>query len=233
MYQMKELLKSSLLIVLFCADNANADVLQVNASVSSGHYLRGIELADDGLALSLSADWSSDNGLFAGAECYVGGAERFASFDDACIGYLGYFHSANKNNAFSTKATRYHYGAGEAIDWDTNEYSVSWHYRDFLLVSATYSDNWLARNTATTAVDISYRKPFNDKLTLVTQAGVLRPNDSATIDTLYTANVTLEYHLDRWAFALKASAIDSSSRDNLPFEIDQPELIWSIRYQLY
>jgi len=211
----------------------SAGTLQVNSTLASGHYLRGIELADDGPALSVGLDWSSDNGLFLGTECFVGGAERFSSFEQGCVSYAGYFRPLNANNALSFEAKRYDYNGRDPIDWDTSEYSINWHYKEALLVSATLSDDWLARGTSTTALDVSYTYALNNSFSVLTQAGVLVPSTRQTFDTLTTGSIGLQYQHNRWSTVIKANFVDSASRQNLPFDIDDPEFFWSISYQLY
>jgi len=215
------------------AGNALAGVVQVNAALSSGHYLRGLTLATDGLAASISADWSADNGLFAGGECFQGDSTRFEALDNACIGYFGYFQTLSSSHAFALEGRRYNYGSGDAIDWDTTEFSVSWHYQDSLLVALSYSDEWLGRGSATTALDVSYRLSLSDSLTVIADVGVLEPSTKGRIDTLSNVGVGLEYQAGRWNTSIKASAVDTRTRENMPFDISQPELLWSVSYQLY
>jgi hypothetical protein len=155
MYNPCKSLYISTLIFTVWAAQTKADVVQVNSTFSSGHYVRGIELADDGPAVSLNVDWSADNGLFAGAECFQGGASRFSSFERGCISYLGYFKTLNSDSALSAEITHYDYNGVDPVDWDTQEFSLYWHYKNSLVVSLSYSDDWLARYTSTTAIDVS------------------------------------------------------------------------------
>lgn len=215
------------------SDHAQADVFQVNASVSSGHYLRGIELANDGTAVALSFDWSSDVGVFSGLECYFSDADDFTGFERGCIAYLGYFAPINSNQAISIEGKRYDYTDTRPIDWDTNELAVSWHYKDAFLVSLSYSDDWLARDTDTLALDFNYNYSLTDRIFLSAEVGFLEALDETSFDSVLTLGAGIEYQANRWSLSLKTNTIDSQARNDLPFEFSQPELIWTFNYQIY
>lgn len=230
----KKNLYSSFVLLLLSTGQVHADIFQATASVSSGHYLREIELADDGPVLSVNFDWSSDNGLFLGSECHQGDAVRFEGFSRGCVSYLGYFRPLNTNSAISFEAKRYDYSRDDLVDWDTNEVSASWHFRNNLLVSISYSDEWLAWRTSTTGLDIAYTYPLSERLSVVANGGILRTNNPiAKFDTLRSGAVGFRFQHHRWSMLLKASLIDIDSGASLPFEFDESELSWSVSYQLY
>ncbi|MFT6407152.1 MAG: hypothetical protein ACJAQ6_000562 [Arenicella sp.] len=223
----------SSLLLLSHISPSNASVVEVGASLSSGQYFRGVELADDGLTSPLSFDFSDNNGLFAGFECYQGDAKQLSAFKKGCVGYTGYFEQLNTSNALSMELRRYDYASRGDFDWDTNEVSLSWHYKSSWLTLLSYSDNWLASESNTVALDVSYRQRISDRFSGVIDVGILRALSIQQFNSINTVGIGIEYQFGLWSSSVMATNVDSTSTPDVPLDFDQAELRWSIRYQLY
>jgi len=221
------------LLSLSLQTEARAAVLSVDASLLSNHISRGVKFTDNGPLASASLEWNSDNGLFAGADCYVAGEQRIENFERACFSFAGVFSPLNDQQAWSLEARRYDYKTSGHVDWDINELSVSWHHRNGFLSSLSVSDNWLARDTKALALDLSYRRVFSEQFSGVIEAGFISPIESGRLEDATTFGLGLEYQRGLWSSSIKVFAVDADIDGNLFSVRDQQNVLWTIRYQLY
>jgi len=86
-----------------------ADVFQVNGGLSSGHFIDGFNVTDEQPIAFLGADWSLDNGAFAGTECYQSTSEEGESLSRGCHFFAGYFAKINDTQALTFELRRKEY----------------------------------------------------------------------------------------------------------------------------
>ncbi len=210
-----------------------ADVWRLETSLSSGHTLRNLEVNGSGPKAAVGLDWTGDNGLYAGGECLRTDLPEKSPARHACIGYVGYFYALNGQQALSLQASRSFYNQRALHDWSSNEATLTWHYGASLMVSASYSDEWLGQRTAITGLDLSYSYPLNDRFAITTDLGVIRPQNNSVFDDVRTASVGIEFRHERWSTNIKTRFYDADSVSLLPFRVSEPELSWAVSYQLY
>lgn len=210
-----------------------AGVLQVDAGVVSGHYVAGLELDDGDPALEIDIDWSADTGLYLGSRCYSRNSHRTAESDSGCLAYLGHFKPLNKTQAMSLEFRRYEYFTGFPREWDTSELVLSFHQGETLLISVSASDNWLDRDAATLGLHGVFKHSINESLAVLAEFNTLKFESNPRFSSFANASLGLEWRAESWSSAIKTTFSDSVSRSQFSFDVDQPEVSWTIKYHLY
>ncbi len=223
----------SSLLGLIAQSHAFADVLTVDASLLSSHISRGVKLSNNGPLASASLEWNADNGIFAGLNCFAAGEQNIESFERACFSFAGLFKPLDNTQAWSIEARRYDYKSSDNADWDNNEVSLSWHHRNGFLASLSVSDNWLARDTASLELDISYRRTISERFSAVVGAAYIEPIESGQLEKLASASLGLEYQRGLWSSSIKVFAVNADIDGRLFSVEDQQNVLWTIGYQIY
>jgi len=224
-----------ILVLAYCpSSSSSAQTVNVTASVQTSNYLEGTNLTDNNLGVSLAADWSFDQGVFSGLNCYTSTAETSVNLASGCDLYAGYFKAFGKaDQAFSVAATRHLYVSARGQEWDFTELEANWHLNKTASVSAYYTDDWLRRGYQSYALrgDISREisPRFRANLSLIARFF----ESAAPIDNLNYAKASIEYSHRRWSFEGSIISADNDLQNILPFDIDDPEIGFSISYQLY
>ena len=222
------------MFVLTFAVNANADSLVVNAGLEYGPHLRGADLVDDRLSGAIGLDWSSDVGAFAGADCFYNGTIDTRSWRGGCAAYLGYFSEVGQANAFSVQLRRWDFDQRMPVERDFTELTLDWFFSKNAGVSVSASDSWFGRGFRTVAVDGFYNRPLGERMHLNLSAGLMTLESAAPVDNIPLATVGFQYELGRTVLSLESSFTDKDKLGRMAgFEIDQPELNFSLKYRLY
>lgn len=221
------------LVSLYCI-TAKADVLQVNTAITNGHFVRGQNLTDGQPTVSLSADWSMDNGLFTGAECYKSNSARDRSLSTGCEYYLGYFKAFNNGQAITTTIKHNDYSTFKKDSWDYTQASVDWHLNRNATINLTATDDWLGRGFATVALDASLNRKITEKFSAQFSAGVMKIESSAPVDHIELAELSMQYEHERWLARLSTTFTDTDDLQRMTqLDVSQPEISFSIKYRLY
>ncbi len=212
---------------------ASGATTQLIASVENSKFLGGANLTDDSLAVSLNADWTFDKGSFAGVDCYVSSVDVARALDKGCDFYAGFFTPLNDGNALSIRTTRHEYSRGLGRKWDFTDLSLSWHPSKTSRFTATYSNKWLRRSFDSFALNATTKLVLSERVSLNLSGGVNAFESGAPVNALINARAALSYTRARWTGEIGVIYTDSKQRRVLPFDIDEPELIFNLRYRLY
>lgn len=228
-------LVAALALVTTCcvSHSARAATVQLLAGLESSEFLDGANLSDDSPTVFLSADWTFDQGSFAGLDCYVSTADISQALDQGCDFYAGYFKPINESNALSLQLTRHQYSRGFDDSWDFSDLALSWHPSKRSSFTATYSNKWLSRPFDTYALKADTQVLMSERIGLNLSASLMAIESGAPVSSLAFAKVSLSYTRARWAAELGVIYTDKDQRRMLPFDIDQAELLLSLSYRLY
>ena len=218
---------------LASVEPARADVIQVNASLATGHFVRGVDLTNDRPAVFLGVDWSLDNGVFSGAECYRSDLDDQPGLKRGCQFYLGYFLPLNKQQAISLSLRHSDYVSSPFAEWDYTELAVDWHPNRNTTLSVSATDDWLGRGHSMVALNGSIQRAISQRINASLGAGVMQFESSADIDAVGFASIGVSYEQSRWSTSLSATAIDRDIRQLTHFALDQPEINLTLSYRLY
>ncbi len=210
-----------------------AATVQVMAGWQNSKFLNGTNLTNGAPTAFIDADWSFDNNSFAGGNCYASSANRNEAVDVGCDFYIGYFKELNRNNAVSIQLTRHEYSRGLNRGWDFTDASLSWHVSKTSTLSVAVAKDWLGRPYDTFSVEAQKLIPLSSKIGLNVSANVMGFDSGAPVNSLTTAKASLTYNHRRWTTELGAIYTDGDQRNLFSFEIDQPDILFSIAYRLY
>jgi len=211
-----------------------ADVVQINAAIANGHFVRGQNLTNDQAAIFLGVDWSSDEGAFAGAECYTSNANRPGALPHGCQYYLGYFRPLKNDQALSLSVTHNDYVRTRSPQWDFTQASLDWHLNTNATLNLTATDDWLGRGFATASLNGILHRPISKRLSAKLSAGIMKVGSRAPVDNIELVELGLQYQMNRWTAGVSASFTDRDDlRQITQFEVDQPEVNFSLRFRLY
>jgi len=213
---------------------AQDGVIQVNGALASGHFVRGLDLTDDQPAIFVGLDWTGNNGVFSGAECYRSNSDRERSLNSGCQFYLGYFKALANGQALAVKINHSEYATSKASEWDFTQIQADWHINQQITFSLSATDDWLGRGFSTVAVDAAIRKPLNDRISAHLKVGVMKIESRAPIDFIELAEFGVQYQQQRWLFEVAASFSDREDlRRMTRLEVDSPEINAAVRYRFY
>jgi len=212
-----------------------ADVLHINGGLSTGHFIDGINVTDEEPLVFLNADWSFDNGVFTGADCYQGTSERGQSLSRGCHAYIGYFTQINDAQALTFELRHKRYLVLTDKLWTDFELSVNWHTSKNFTLSAVVNDNWLDQGHVTISVRGDYAYPINDRWSSYISAGLLRFEGSTDLGSAEHLEFGVKYQRGRWGADLSAVFADEGLEELLWFDSDvnENQLRLTISYQLY
>ena len=231
---MTKILFSFILISLIASGTVKAGVFRVNADLESSRFLRGIDITDGQPALSLSVDWSSDTGLFSGANCYRSDSQQGASLSNGCQFYLGYFKALNNNQAISFALNGSDYVRTADPQWDYLEATIDWNLNKETVISFGFSDDWFGRGFKSINIDAKKRFVLNDQFSISSSVGLLAFESDAPISSLPLLELGLNYAKNRWNIGLSSSWTSSDVQQLTPqFSTNQPEFQLSVSYRLY
>jgi len=214
---------------------ANADVLHIDAGLSTGRFVDGFIVTDEKPIAFLSADWSFNNGLFTGANCYQSSSERGRgeSLSRGCHAYLGYFTQINDTQALTFELRHKRYLVDTGLFWTDNEATINWHINRNLTFSATGNDNWLDRGHATLGLRGDYVKPLNNEWSAYLSAGVMQFEETSEIGTTEHFEFGVKYQRQRWGAELSAIFSDHELGDLIMLDTSQNQLKLTVSYRLY
>ena len=230
--QQRQIVLLAAVFVLPC-QFAYADLLRVNAGVSSSRFIDAINVTSDEPIAFIDADWSFDNGAFLGGDCYQSPSERGESLKRGCNAYLGFFTEINDTQALSIELRHKRYLVNTGFFWTDNELTLNWHVNKRFTLSTTINDNWLDHGNATISVQGDYFKPLNNRLGAYVSLGAMRFESSANLGTIEHFEAGLKYQKDRWGVDLSAIVVDEAIIDFIGFDTSQNQLKLTLRYQLY
>ncbi len=126
----------------YLAPQADAAEWRGYAVLTTDYVFRGVTFSDSGPAAQIGAEVLLDNGLFLGAWASTvdiqaeSGNSRNAEVDY----YLGYSFALDERWAVTANAVAYTFpGADGGFDYDYEEYSLSFSYRDSVWLEYSYS----------------------------------------------------------------------------------------------
>jgi len=208
----------------------NAGTVQASTSVQTSRYLDGTNLTDNNLAISLTADLSLDQGLF----CYTSTAETRLNLRSGCALYAGYFKPLDNNDqAFSVVATRHQYVRARGSKWDFTELEAIWHLNKAANLSIAYTDDWLRRGFESYALRGNVSHQISNQFSVNLSLRTTLFESTAPVSMLNFAKASIEYRRQRWLFECSLISSDSDLREVLPFDVDKPEIGFTLTYQLY
>ncbi len=214
-----------------------ADVLKLDVKVSNSQFLKGLNVSGDSTALGLRLDWSHNSGGFTGADCYTSNPARNRGWSDGCQFYAGYFMPLNlskdSQQALTASVRRYEFSNAFARDPDFTEVVFDWHFNRNQSISLSASNDWLGRGFRSVAIDARMRRPISSNLNAIVGLGITDIESSAPVSSIEFAEIGLQYALDRWSFEAKALHGDSDLSVMTGFAVDQPDLLFSLGYQIY
>lgn len=212
---------------------AYADVFQISTGIQSSRFLGGVNLTDDEPAVSLAADWTSNVGVFAGADCSTSSVNNSEGLKSNCDLYAGYFTPLNSDQSLSLQFTRHEYSAGFGGRWDFHDVSAGWHINKKTTLSATFSKNWLNRGYDSLAIKGDTQISLTDGLNLNLSASILALEDPSPVETLTSAKASLSFGAERWTAEAGVIISDNDQEIILPFDVDQPDFLITFTYRLY
>ena len=210
-----------------------ASSVQVLAGWQTSKFLNGTNLSNGSPAVFVDADWSFDNNSYAGGNCYASSGDRSQSVDAGCDFYVGYFKEINENNAVSIQLTQHEYSRGFNRGWDFADLSLSWHASKTSSLTVSFADDWLDRPYDTVSLDAQKLIPLSSKFVLNVSANYMDFDSGAPVSSLLSAKAALTYSHERWTTELGVIYTDSDQSRIFPFDIDQPDILFSIAYRLY
>ncbi len=226
-----KLISTSIGIALPCV--THADVFQASTSIQNSHFLGGINLSDDEPVVSLAADWTSNNGVFAGTDCSTSSVNNSEGIKSNCDFYAGYFKPIDSNQSVSFQFTRHEYSRGFGGLWDFNDLTANWHISKKTTFSTTYSKNWLNRAYDSLAINGNTQISLTGGINLNLSATVLALENPSPVSTLTFAKVSFSYGVERWTAEAGVVISDSDQGIILPFDVDQPDFSITFTYRLY
>lgn len=212
---------------------ANADVFQVNAGIATSHFERGINISEEQAVASLSLDWSSNQGLFAGTECYQSNSKSRHTLPHGCQFYLGYFTTLQNKQALSVSLTHKDYANTIERQWDYTLVTLDWHLNQRIMLSLSATDDWLGRSFAATMLDGKIQYPLNKHVNTYIGLGLMRFESTTPIDQAALFEAGLSFEKNRWRIGLDLISTSRDMTRMTGFDIDQPEVSFNIRYRLY
>ena len=140
-------LDSSLLFIfgLMACASARAEVFQVEAGLSTGHFIDGFNATDGHPIVFLGADVSFDNGAFSGAQCYESSSGEGGALPRGCHFYAGYFTPISDTQALTFELRHKNYLVESDVFWQYFEASVDWNVNENINLGVTVTDDWLDR----------------------------------------------------------------------------------------
>lgn len=129
--------------------------------------------------------------------------------------------------------THHEYSRALNTHWDFTELSASWHLSKKTSLTATYSEDWLGRPFDSYSVRADTQVALSESLGLNLSANFMDLESGAPVDNLLSAKVSIAYVINRWSAELGFIYTDNEQRRMLPFDIDEPEVLFSLSYRLY
>lgn len=224
-----------LIIIIAVVQSALADAatIQTTASIESSRYLEGTNLTDDSPAVSLAVDWTFNNDIFAGLDCYTSSVNISQGLNSGCDFYAGYFKPISDSKALSAQLTRHQYSRGLDHRWDFDDIAINWHTSKKTRFSTIYSKNWLHRPFDTIAIKGQTQVNLSDRVNFNLSATLMAIESGAPVQSLTFAKATLTYSHSRWTTEAGFIYTDKDQIKMVPFDVDRPELFLSVSYRLY
>lgn len=210
-----------------------ADVLHINAGLSTGHFIDGYTVTDQKPIVFVGGDWSFNNGTFSGADCYQSSSDRGESLSRGCHAYLGYFTKINDDQALTLELRHKRYLIRSGFFWTDTEATINWHINRRLTFAVTANDNWLDRGHATLSFKGDYVKPLNNEWSSYVSAGLLQFEGTSNIGGAEHFEFGLKYQKQRWGAEVSAIFSDHELGDLLGFDASQNQLRFTVSYRLY
>ena len=212
---------------------AYADVFQVNAGLSTGHFIEGINVTDRHPIAFLGADWSFDNGAFTGGECYQSSSDPDGSLSRGCHFFAGYFSQINENQAITFELRHKEYLISDGNFWRYFEGTVDWHFNKNVTLSARVSDDWLDQGYASVAFGADYSRPLSSTLTAYGLVDVMKFESVADVDYTEHYEFGIKYQKERLSIGLSAIFADPSLSEQIWFDVNENQLRLTVSYRLY
>lgn len=222
-----------LLLFFSSIEVVNADVLQINATVSSRQVERGLNLSDGQAVAALGFDWSAQQGQFAGLQCYQSHADDHESLPRGCQAYLGYFMPLKGAQALTFNLAHNDYARTRANRWNYTTAAIDWHVLRNATLSLGAVDDWLGRGSAVLFLDGSARYALTPEWSVNGRIGLMQFESSAALDSSELLELGLQYDRQRWSANLQASLTDREVQSITPFAAQRAQITLSVSYRLY
>jgi len=215
------------------SNSAHAATVQASASIENSKYFGGTNLTDHNITVSLASDWSFDQGLFSGFECYTSNANIRLNLSSGCDIYVGYFTPLNNDQALTLQAKQHKYVHARNSRWDFTELDSIFHLDKRTNLSLSYTDDWLGRGFTAYSIGADTRRAITGKLSGNMSLNLTNFDSSAAISSIAVAKASLEYNIRRWTLSASIIANDRDLERMLPFPVQRPEFGLSVTYRLY
>ena len=223
----------SLACVLLFSSQLSAATLQASATIESTRLFQGTNLTNDDIAYSLAGDWTFDNGAFTGIDCYTSDIDQSEGLKNGCDYYAGYFTQISSKQAITLLATHHDFARSHGQEWGFTELEASWHINQQATVSATYAKEWFNRSIDTFSIKGDIVQNLSEHFSVNVSASLMALENPAPFDSITFARAGLQYHHRRWTAEAAIIYSDRKLETMLPFDVDQPEVSFSLTYRLY
>lgn len=228
-------LDSSLLFIfgLMACASARAEVFQVEAGLSTGHFIDGFNATDGHPIVFLGADVSFDNGAFSGAQCYESSSGEGGALPRGCHFYAGYFTPISDTQALTFELRHKNYLVESDVFWQYFEASVDWNVNENINLGVTVTDDWLDRERSVYTLRGDYIKPLNKLFSAYGSVSVMKFSGSSAVNVAEHFEVGLKYQKDRWSSQLSFLSADTSLINLVGFDVSKNQLRLTVSYRLY
>ena len=220
-------------LTLVVCESAHAEVIQIEAGLSTGHFIDGFNATDEHPIVSLGADISFENGAFGGAQCYESSSGEGGALPRGCHFYAGYFTPINDTQALSFELRHKNYLVESDVFWQYFEASVDWSINQQFNLGFTVTDDWLDRETTAYSVRLDYTKPLSKLLNAYVSASVMKFSGVDVVNFAEHFEVGLRYQKNRWAAGLSFISSDNDVLRLPDFDVSRNQLKLEVSYRLY
>ncbi len=212
---------------------AHADTLEVNGQLGVGRLIDGVNLTGDNAYVSLSSEWSANNGLFVSLSCFGRENNSEVAIQRGCDAELGWFKPINDKNAITLIISRHDYSSVELIGWQYTDARLRWHLSKQHSIGLRASDSLLGQGFASATAFVETSAKLNDRVGVSFEAGYTTLKSNPKASSLSYALLGADYRLNRLSFGVELLISDSNYQRFLKLDVEQPEFSANLTYRFY